>query len=105
VDVTFSDRRCQELCASPALLRRALGERGAKAAIAHLASLRAASSLAELRHLPGRCRERRGVLVLSLPDGAHLVFESAEPGLTTNDDGALDWVAVRAVRVLEIVIP
>ena len=104
MDLAYSDTGVQLLCARFASLQRRLGERGARTAVAQLASLRAASSLAEFRHLPGRCREldRGGPLALTLADGQRLVFEPADDPPPTNGDGALEWSAVRSVRILAI---
>lgn len=106
MDIAFSNTRLQKLCSSARELRRELGEGGAKKAAAHLASLRAASSLDEFRSLPGRCHElgaeRAGQLALALSDGKRLIFEPAVDPRPTKADGGLDWTAVRSIRILEI---
>jgi proteic killer suppression protein len=106
VDIAFASTRLQKLCSSARDLRRVLGDGGAKKATAHLASLRAASSLEEFRYLPGRCHElgadRAGQLALDLPDGKRLVFEPALDPPPTKPDGGLDWTAVRSIRIVAI---
>src|SRR4051794_40083537 len=97
VDLAFADNRLEQLCTRFIALRNQLGDRGAKAVAAHLACLRAASCLDEVRHLPGRCRERDGQLALGLPDGGRLIFEPAADPPPDNGDGGLDWEAVRSV--------
>jgi len=98
--------KLQKLCASGRDLQRQLGTAGAKKAKSHLASIAAADTLAEFRHLPGRCHEleadRAGQLALNLPDGKRLVFEPTDDPPPTKPDGGLDWAAVRSVRILEI---
>lgn len=106
MDVSFSTTKLQKLCGSGRDLQRRLGTAGAKKAKSHLASIVAADTLAEFRHLPGQCHEleadRAGQLALSLPDGKRLVFEPASNPPPTKRDGGLDWAAVRSVRILEI---
>jgi hypothetical protein len=102
VDLAFSDPRLQQLCASLAMLKDRLGDRCAQTAIAHLASLRAASCLDEFRQLPGRCTEQDGQLILLLPEHQELVFEPVDDPALTDGDGALDWSAVRSIRILKV---
>jgi hypothetical protein len=100
VDFAFSDIRLQRLCESGAALSARFGDEVAGAVQAHLASIRAVSCVEELRHLPGRCRERDGRLHLALPREHRLQLEP----LTTSEDGAtdLDWTTVRSVKILAI---
>lgn len=106
MDISFGTTKLQKLCESDRDLRRQLGTAGAKKAKGHLASLAAADSLAEFRHLPGRCHEleaeRAGQLALHLPDGKRLIFEPTEEPPPMKPDGGLDWAAVRSIRILEI---
>jgi toxin HigB-1 len=102
VDLVFSTSRLQQLCTCLAKLRGQLGDDGARTAAAHLASLRAASCLEEFRHLPGRCTEHDGRLALVLAAGRRLIFEPADDPSPTDSDGALDWAAVRSIRIVEI---
>jgi hypothetical protein len=102
VDLTFSNTRLEQLCMRFAALRGQLGDRGAKAVAAHVASLRAAACLEDFRYLPGRCEELDGRLALRLPEGRQLVFEPTDNLPASDDDGGLDWTAIRSVRILAI---
>jgi hypothetical protein len=102
MDIVFSDARVHRLCASMASLRSRLGEKDARAVAAHLASLRAASCLNDFKHLPGRCQEDEGRLVLALPGGGHLMFEPSYDRVPVDGDGALDWSAIQLIRILGI---
>jgi hypothetical protein len=106
MDLTFASPRVESTCASLRALDQLLGAAGARAAVAHLASLRAAASLDDLDRLPGRCRhlsaDGRGALALDLPAGWTLVFEPTTNPAPTNSDGHLDWRAVHTIRILEI---
>lgn len=74
--------------------------------MSRLADLQAVKCLGDMRNLPGRCHElsgdMAGRLALDLPDGKRLVFKPAEP-CPVKADGGLDWKAVDAVEILEIV--
>lgn len=82
------------------------GDRCAKKLMTRIADLRAASTLAEFRHLPGRCHEldghRRGQLALEVEGGKRLVFSPRGSDIH-RADGGLDWTIVEAVCLLEIV--
>lgn len=106
MDISFSTRNLEKLCSSGSLLKRQLGAAGAKKATGHLASLAAADSLSEFKHLPGRCHEldanRAGQLALVLPDGKRLVFQPADDPAPAKPDGGLDWDAVQSIQILAI---
>lgn len=107
MDVSFGSARLQRLCESEKELRRAHGEKCAKKVKTRLADLRAASTLADLRRLPGRCHEldgaRRGQLAVELTGRRRLIFAPAGSPSIQKEDGGLDWKLVEAVQVIEIV--
>lgn len=100
MEVAFADQRLERLCGSLQLLEGRFGGPAAGRAQAHLASLRAASSLEEFRHLPGRCREaaRQRFVVEVLGD----VVLTLEPVGITAENGRVAWDEVRSVRVLSL---
>lgn len=106
MELTFATARLQRLFESQRELRRAHGDRCAKKLMARMADLRAASTLAEFRHLPGRCHEldgdRRGQLALELEGGKRLIFTPSGSEIH-RADGGLDWTLVEAVCVVEVV--
>ena len=69
--------------------------------------MRAAQVLDDLRALPGRYHElgqnRKGQLAVNLDQPYRLVFEPADEPVPRTPDGGLDWSAVTAVRILEVV--
>ncbi|HZR93036.1 MAG TPA: hypothetical protein VFA44_11605 [Gaiellaceae bacterium] len=106
VELMFATTRLQRLFESQKELRRAHGDRCAKKLITRVADLRAASTLAEFRHLPGRCHEldgdRRGQLALELEGGKRLILTPSGSDIH-RADGGLDWSLVEAVCVIEVV--
>jgi proteic killer suppression protein len=105
VELTFATTRLQRLLESQRELRRTHGDRCAKKLMTRMADLRAASTLAEFRRLPGRCHElagdRRGQLALDLEGGKRLIFSPCGSDIHRTD-GGLDWSMVEAVCVLEV---
>lgn len=95
-----------------AALRRQIG--GSEVITAQLAALgdiatwpclRAAETLADMRHLPGRCHELHtnlsGFLSLDLDDPYRLLFRPAE-GTDPGPGGGLDWSKVSAVTIVSV---
>jgi proteic killer suppression protein len=106
VELTFATARLQRLLESQRELRRLHGDRCATKLMTRIADLRAASTLTEFGHLPGRCHEldgdRRGQLALELEGGKRLVFSPRGSDIH-RADGGLDWTLVEAVCLLEVV--
>lgn len=98
----FRDRRLRDLVASHRHLVRRFGEPCARKIAQRLQQLRVAETLKDLRLMAGRCHEltgdRAGCLALDLVHPLRLVFEPLDP-----PDGPLDWDAVKAVIVLDVV--
>lgn len=108
MDISFATSRLRRLCTSPHELQLELGRPAARKVLSHIASLRAANTLTEFRHLPGRCRElertrgRAIHLALVVSDRRRLIFTPADTPSLSNSAGRLDWGAVRSVVLLEI---
>lgn len=103
MEVTFRNPQLQRICQSASEMRRAYGKACAQSLMLRLTELRAAPSLADLRHLGGGCRElrgrRAGQLSVEISDERQLLFLPAQdkrPGST------LAWSSVEAIEVIEI---
>ena len=107
MEVSFATPALKKLCESGTALQRKHGQSCAKKIKTRLTDMRAAPRLEEFRHLPGRCHElegdRKGQLGLDLADGKRLIFKPTHDPPPLKEDGGLDWRAVEAVQVLEIV--
>jgi proteic killer suppression protein len=107
MEVTFSSRRLQQTCESATEMRRVYGAACAKKLMLRLTELRAATCLGDLRRLGGRCHEldaeRVGQLAVELPSGRHLVFVPARVVERERRRRTLDWSAVDAIELIEIV--
>ncbi len=104
MNVAFRTRELQKLANDSKAARKALGARCAELLRKRLDDLRAASSLEEMRNLPGRCHElkggRAGELAIDLEHPKRLVFH---PRDGNRDSRALDWSSVTSVEIVEIV--
>ncbi len=108
MEVSFASRKMQKICNSQAEMRRQFGDRTAAILQQRFAELRAADTLADVRHLPrARCHElvgdRKGRLAVDLVHPKRLIFEPDHDPMPRKPDGGLDWGAVTHVRVLDVV--
>jgi plasmid maintenance system killer protein len=107
VEVSFASRKLQKVCESEKELRRAYGTDAAKKVMSRLSDLRAATTLEDMRNLPGRCHElagdRAGQLAIELAGGRRLVIQPANGWPSGKAGGAHVWGEIDAVQVLEIV--
>ena len=105
MQIKFTYRRLEKLVSQRSALVRKYGPDGAKKVTYRMSLLQSADTLADMRHLPGRCHEltgdRKGQLALDLHGGYGLVFRPAGDWSRKND-GGLGWSSVSAVEVIAI---
>jgi proteic killer suppression protein len=94
------------MCRNERELRKRHGAVRARKIGQRLKTLQAAETLADMRHLPGRCHEMHGDLAghltLDLDHPYRLLFRPAgDPSIGAG--GGLDWSAVTAVTLIGIV--
>ena len=108
MEVHFEDGRLGQGFESDKEMQKRFGVERAKKLKVRIAALRAAETLEDLRHAPGRCHELTGnlagLLTLDL-DGPNRLcfrpFEEVDPG----PGGGLDWAKVTAVVVTGVIDP
>jgi toxin HigB-1 len=107
VEISFASRKLQKLCESEKELQRAYGRDCARKVMSRLSDLRAATTLEDMRSLPGRCHELAGdraeQLAIELAGGRRLVIQPANGWPSAKEEGAHVWSGIDAVQVLEIV--
>lgn len=107
VEVLFSDERIARHLSSRTMLVRTYGDVLARRITQRLQELNAADTLDDMRKLPGRCHElvadRAGQLGVHLDGKTRLIFKPADNPATAKPGGGLDWTAVTAIVVIEIV--
>jgi plasmid maintenance system killer protein len=106
MDIVFKNNQLKKLFNEKKRLVRELGADRANRVQKRLDDLRAASTLEDMRNLPGRCHElkgdRAGQLSLDLDHPYRLIFIPANDPLPQKEDGGLDWSKVTEVEILEI---
>lgn len=105
--ITFTDKKLEKLTTDYSKCRQKLGDRRAKLLIKRLAVMRDATTLEDVRDLPGRFHElhgdRKGQWSCDLDQPYRLVFTSHENPIPTNNDGQYIWLAIMGVEIVEIV--
>ena len=108
MEIRFATQKLQKICNNEKKLRGSLGPNCAERMLRRLAELSAADTLEDLRFVPqARCHELtgdfQGMLAVDLEHPKRLIFEPDHDPRPEKEDGGLDWSAVTAVRILEIV--
>lgn len=106
MDINFENSKFEQDCNAHRALVRRYGERMAGLIRRRLDDLDAASSLVEMRNLPGRCHElkgnRAGQLSLDLVHPQRLIFVPFENPFPKKSDGGMDWSQIKSILVLGI---
>lgn len=107
MDITFAKKGLEKQANDLGLCKRKMGEKRAKIYQQRLGALRAAKTLEDMRHVPGRFHEltgdRKGQWACDLDQPYRLIFRPQENPIPTNKDGSYVWVEIVAVEVVEIV--
>lgn len=107
MDITFRSNKLEKQCTDTTRATKTWGPVQARKIRQRLDDLRAAPNLGEFRTLPGRCHEltgdRAGQLSLDLEHPDRLIFQPIHDPVPTKPDGGLDWDAVTAIEILEVV--
>jgi toxin HigB-1 len=107
VEITFTDRKLEKLSADYNKCRQKMGDKRAKLFVARLNALRDATTLEEVRNLPGRFHEltgdRKGQWGCDLDHPYRLVFTPHENPIPINEHGQYIWLEITGVEVIEIV--
>lgn len=89
------------------LLQKEYGHLGAKIIRRRLDDLRAASTLEDMRLLPGKYHElkenRKGQIAVHVEEPKRLIFIPDHEPVPLTSNGAINWKEVRSIKVLEIV--
>lgn len=107
MEVLFASEKLQRALSNYRVLEREWGKTGAKKIALRLQQLAAAPTLADMRHLPGRCHEltgdRAGHLAVDIHHPHRLVLRPTADPPPKKPDGGLDWTAVDSITVIEII--
>ncbi|MBD2455219.1 killer suppression protein HigA [Nostoc sp. FACHB-87] len=104
MEITFSDRKLQNLCEQQNQAQKKLGTNCAKKLRTRLADLAAVSCVTEL--VAGRPHplkgDRAGEFALDLEGGTRLVFKPDNDPVPLTEDESIDWSKVTAVCIVFI---
>ncbi len=100
----FKTKKFQKECNAKKTLIRIYGQRRTKLIRRRLDELMAATTLEDIRRLPGpRCHElrgnRAGQLSVDLDHPYRLIFKPANDPLPEKPDGGLDWNQITAIEI------
>lgn len=104
MDIIFASRKLRKLFSTKRDLIRKFGPQQANAVGQRLYDLQAATTLADIGHLPpARCHElmgdRAGQLSVDLKHPYRLIFEPANEPVPQKADGGLDWSEITMIRI------
>lgn len=104
--ITFADKSLEKLSNDYKKCIRNLGEKRAKLYILRLNALKEASTLEDMRYLPGNYHElignRKGQWSCSLDHPYRLIFEPHEIPIPMNEHGQYIWSKIVGINILEI---
>ncbi len=107
MDISFGDSKLLKYANNDALAVKKLGPKRAKIYKSRLDDLKAAETLEDARHLPGKYHElsadRKGSWACNLDHPYRLIFKPQIKPIPTNDDGQYVWIEIEAIEVTEIV--
>lgn len=106
MDIKFKTNKLKECANNDSLAKRKLGTTRAKFYKARLDDLRAAESLEELRHAPGKYHElvhdKKGQWACNLDQPYRLIFVPQENPVPVDEDGKYIWIEIKKVEIIEI---
>ena len=106
MEISFKNRDLKKYANNDRFAVRKLGDRRAKLFKARLDDLHAASSLEDVRNLPGRYHEltgnRKGQWACDLDQPYRLIFKPHESPISENESGQYLWIEIKGIEIIEI---
>ncbi|QLE00801.1 type II toxin-antitoxin system RelE/ParE family toxin [Galbibacter sp. BG1] len=107
MDISFDDNRLKKYANNDKQAIKKLGRRRADLYKQRLDDLYDASTLEDVRYLPGNYHElrgnRKGQWACDLDHPYRLIFEPHEDPIPTNESGQYIWLKIKGVEIIEIV--
>lgn len=107
MNITFADKKLERLANDNIRLVKKYGKLRAEKVKARLTQLSFATTLEDVRYLPGNYHElagnRKGQWACDLDQPYRLVFTPHENPIPANADGQYLWIQITGVEVLEII--
>ena len=107
MDITFTDQKFEKLANDDRKLVKEFGNIRAGKIKARLTQLRFATTLEDVRNMPGNYHEltsnRKGQWACDLDQPYRLVFTPLARPIPTNSHGQYIWSEITAVEIIEVV--
>jgi proteic killer suppression protein len=107
MDISFDDNKLRKYANNDKQAIKKLGQRRADLYKQRLDDLFDASTLEDVRHLPGNYHElkgnRKGQWACDLDHPYRLIFEPHENPIPANESGQYIWLEIKGVEIIEIV--
>ena len=106
LDISFNTSKLQKLANDDRLATRKLGALRAELFRMRLDDLAAATTLEDVRFLPGHYHElkedRKGQWACDLDQPYRLIFQPHEDPISEDGDGKYVWIEITGVEIMEI---
>ena len=107
MDISFGDSKLEKYANDDKRAIKKLGGLRASIYKKRLDDLKAAETLEDVRHLPGKYHElsgdRKGYWACSLDNPYRLIFKPQEDPIPENENGQYVWIKILGIEVTEIV--
>ena len=104
MDITFSDKKLEKIVNNDKKLLKEFGKIRAAIIRRRLVQLDDATSLEDLRYLPGKWHELTGDRKGQYLDQPYrLIFKPREKPIPTDEHGKYIWIGIKGVEVIEII--
>lgn len=107
MEIIFKEKKLERIANNDRRLFKELGTIRAKKLRLRLSQLKTATTLEEVRYLPGNYHElkdnRKGQWACDLDQPYRLIFTPQERPIPLNEDGQYIWIEITAIEVIEII--
>ena len=106
MNITFENKKLEKLANDDRKMKAELGKLRAERYKQRLSDLHSASTLEDVRNLPGNYHElkenRKGQWACDLDQPYRLIFEPHENPIPTDTSGNYIWIKILGVEIIEI---
>ena len=107
MEIIFKEKKLERIANNDRRLFKELGTIRAKKLRLRLSQLKTATTLEEVRYLPGNYHElkdnRKGQWACDLDQPYRLIFTPQESPIPLNEDGQYIWIEITAIEIIEII--
>ena len=104
--ISFINTKLHKLCNSEKESKIQLGRETSKVLMQRLDDLEAATTLEDMRNIPGNCHQlkgdRQGEIAISLRGQNRLIFIPNHNPLPVRADGSMDWNKITSIQITAV---